>query len=155
MLPWNEIPESGYFLTRVCDGGFSSFFESHIVHQPLPPRRILRLPRALPRAQVGPPHELPLPVVRAFSLDGSHFREDGSGGPKHIFPNTYEILIFSIPKASCLRGSIRLVKLVSPLLVRAHNLSYGAKIYENCIKNHKIDQKAKNSRSTAPTTNML
>ena len=38
-----------------------------------------------------------------------------------------EILIFGIPKASGLRGSIRLVKLVSPLLVRAHNLPYGSK----------------------------
>ena len=36
-----------------------------------------------------------------------------------------EILICGIPEASGLRGSIRLVKLVSHLLARAHNLSYG------------------------------
>ena len=44
-----------------------------------------------------------------------------------------EILIFGIPEASGLRGSIRLVKLVSTLLARAYNLPYGAKIYQKNI----------------------
>ena len=43
-----------------------------------------------------------------------------------------EILISGIPKASGLRGSIPLVKLVSHLLARAHNLSCGANIYKTC-----------------------
>ena len=40
-----------------------------------------------------------------------------------------EILIFGISEASGLRGLIRLVKLVSMLPARAHNISYGAQIY--------------------------
>ena len=46
-----------------------------------------------------------------------------------------------IPEASGLRGSIRLIKLVSHLLARAHNLAYGAKIYQTCIKDLNIYQK--------------
>ena len=49
-----------------------------------------------------------------------------------------EILIFGIPKASCLRGLIRLVKFVSTLLARAHKLSYGAQIDQTCTNNPNI-----------------
>ena len=60
---------------------------------------------------------------------------DASNTIKHDgFESTVvEILIFGIPEASSLRGSIRLVKLVSQVLTRAYNLSYGAKIYNKCI----------------------
>ena len=51
-----------------------------------------------------------------------------------------EILIFSIPEASGLRRSIRLVKLVSQVLAQACNLSYGAEMYQTCITNQKIYQ---------------
>ena len=46
--------------------------------------------------------------------------------------------MFSIPEASGLRGSIRLVKLVSQVLARAHNLPYGAKVYKQITKNQNI-----------------
>ena len=51
-----------------------------------------------------------------------------------------EILIQGIPEASGLCGSIRLVKLVLPLLARAYNLSYGAKIDHKCTTNQNISK---------------
>ena len=63
-----------------------------------------------------------------------------------------EILIFGVPEASGPCGLIHLVKLVSQVLTRAHNLPYGAKIYKKCITNQKY---TKNSRSTAPAAIML
>ena len=63
---------------------------------------------------------------------------------KFAFPQNDEILMFSIPEASGLRGSIHLVKLVSHLLARAVNLPYGAKICKTCITNPKMYKKSNN-----------
>ena len=48
--------------------------------------------------------------------------------PEIVKSTVAEILILGILEASGLRGSIRLVELVSALLAQAYNLSSGAKI---------------------------
>ena len=53
------------------------------------------------------------------------------------------IFIFGIPEVSGPCGSIRLVKLVSKNLTRAHNLPYGLQIGQTTLKSTKIIHKSK------------
>ena len=66
------------------------------------------------------------------------FRRRRFRGPQNDFSKHAEILIFGIPEASHLRRSIRLVKLVSPLLARAYNLPPGVNICKHISKKLKI-----------------
>ena len=79
-----------------------------------------------------------LGTVASISTDGgslwrcfqSRFGEDGSMVPRITFSKSVEILIFGIPEASGLRGSICLAKLVSTLLARAWYILYGGNVYQ-------------------------
>ena len=76
-------------------------------------------------------------VSRETSLTKMETRSGDSSTAEIAKSEVAEILIFGIPEASGLRGSIRLVKLVSQVLARAHNLAYGPKLYQTCIHKFK------------------
>ena len=87
-------------------------------------------------------------VLRETSLTKSQKTSGHSSAAEIAKSKVAEILIFGIPEASGPRGSIRLVKLVSQVLARAHDLPYGAKIYTKCVNNPKLYQKLPIYRSS-------